>query len=135
MNILVSSIQLPWPLDSGGKVALYSSLECLRNDHRFTFVSPVWDEKGLNDAAEFQSLFPEIKVRGVYCGPVKATPQPKDDFLLRSVRWSARQYRRWRYARNPAPVQENEKPEIPYYPFAPLPEPFVDAVASELFAG
>lgn len=135
MNILVASIQLPWPLDSGGKVALYSSLECLRNDHCFTFVSPVWDEKGLNDAAEFQSLFPEIKVRGVYCGPAKATPQPKDDALLRSFRWSARQYRKWRYPRNPAPVQEKEQPEIPYYPFTPLPKAFVDAVASELRCG
>jgi polysaccharide biosynthesis protein PslH len=135
MNILVASIQLPWPLDSGGKVALYSSLACLRNDHRFTLVSPVWDAKGLNDAAEFQALFPEIRVHGAYCGPTKATTQPKDDILLRSFRWGARQYRRWRYAHNPVPVQEKEEAQIPGYPFAPLPEAFVNAVASELGRG
>ena len=132
MNILVASILLPWPLDSGGKVALYSSLSCLRNDHRFTLVCPVWDEKGLGDAAALQTHLPEIKVRGVYCGPTRAMIPPKDDFLLHSFKWGARQYRKLRFARPLDTPEEKEEPEIPYYPFAPLPEAFLDAVAAEL---
>jgi glycosyltransferase involved in cell wall biosynthesis len=132
MNILVASIQLPWPPDSGGKVALYSSLSCLRNDHRFTLVCPVWDEKGLSDAAALQAHFPEIKVRGVYCGPAQAMIPPKDDILLRSFRWGARQYRKWRFAHPVNTAGAKEVSEIPYYPFAPLPEAFLDAVAEEL---
>src|ERR1700722_38524 len=106
MNILVASIQLPWPLDSGGKVALYTSFACLRNDHRFTLVCPVWDEKELNDAIEFQAHFPEMKVRAVYCGPPKA-PQTQDDLLLRSFRRAARAYRRWRSTPDAPAVIDN----------------------------
>jgi glycosyltransferase involved in cell wall biosynthesis len=133
MKILVASIQLPWPLDSGGKVALYTSFACLRNDHRFILVCPVWDEQGLNDAIEFQAHFPEMKVRVAYCGPPKA-PQAQDDLLLRSFRRAARTYRRWKSTPNPPAVIDNQ-PKMPSYPFGLLPTAFVDAVADELSQG
>jgi glycosyltransferase involved in cell wall biosynthesis len=127
MKILVACIPLPWPLDAGGKVAVYSSLACLRKDHCFTLVSPVFSEQGLADAAALQAALPEIKVRAVHCGPAA---RPKDDILIRSARWGARQYRRWRNAPPLAAVPRD--PQIPYYPFAPLPEPYLNAVAEEL---
>jgi polysaccharide biosynthesis protein PslH len=134
MNILIASIQLPWPLDSGGRVALYSSLACLSNDHCFTLVCPVWTEKALSDAVELQARFPRMKIRAVYCGPPKAPPPRQDDFLLRSVRGVAKRYRGWRQEPAPAAVQVKES-QVPYYPFAPLPEAFVEAVANEVARG
>jgi glycosyltransferase involved in cell wall biosynthesis len=133
MNILVASPYLPWPLDAGGKVAQYSTLACLSNDHRFTLVCPVYNEKGLSDAAELQTHLPGVKVRAVYCG---SSPQPnraKADLLTRSLKWGARRYRRLR-DRSPI-VAAEQKERLPAYPFGPLPEPFVAALAAELTNG
>jgi len=135
MNILVASVQLPWPLDSGGKVAVYSSLACLRNDHHFTLVYPVWDESGISDAVALQERLPEIKVRRVYCGPTDGLVTPKDDFLMRTAKWGARQYRRLRTKQTRGVAAEQKEEQIPVYPFVPLPEAFVDAVADELSHG
>jgi polysaccharide biosynthesis protein PslH len=131
MNILVASVQLPWPLDSGGKLALYASFACLRNDHRFTLVVPALTEKELSDAVDFQAHFPEMRVRAVYCGPAKS---PKEDLLVRSVRSAGRRYRRWRQVTAQV-VAEEKGPPIPSYPFALLPKSYVDAVASEIIPG
>jgi glycosyltransferase involved in cell wall biosynthesis len=43
-------------------------------------------------------------------------------------------YRKWRSAPNPVVIEEKD-PQVPYYPFAPLPEEFVDAVVRELPRG
>lgn len=134
MNILVASPYLPWPLDAGGKVAQYSSLECLRTDHHFTLVCPVHTEKGLRDAAELQKHLPEIKVRAVYCGSMERLGPPKEDILFRSLRWGARQYRRLKYVAPSAAVEQKDRP-VPAYPFGPLPSSYVDAVAAELAQG
>jgi len=134
MKIVVVSPYLPWPLDAGGKVAQYASLACLRTDHRFALVCPVYSEKRMSDAAALQIHFPEIKVRAVYCGSSAQRSHSKTDLLTRSLRWGARQYRRLRYAAPPDAGQQKERP-VPAYPFGPLPEPFLVAVADELAQG
>ncbi len=134
VNILVASPYLPWPLDAGGKVAQYSALACLRTDHRFTLVCPVYTEKGLSDAAELQIHLPEIKVRAVRCGSLERLSPPREDILLRSLRWGARQYRRLRSTTPRVASDEKERPVLAY-PFGPLPEAYVAAVADELAQG
>jgi glycosyltransferase involved in cell wall biosynthesis len=134
MNILVASIYLPWPLDAGGKLALYGSFACLRNDHSFTLICPIWNEKEANDAIEFQARFPEIRVRAINCTSANAFDHTRDDLLLRFFRWGARQYRRRSRATAPA-LTEEKAPQLPSYPFTLLPEAFVDAVTSEMVRG
>ena len=139
MNILVASIQLPWPLDSGGKVALYASLSSLRNDHRFTVISPIWDEKGMSDAAELQSHFPEIKIHGIYCGyekpVIQPVIQPKENILSRALSWGGRQFSTRIDVPEPVVVAEEKGPSFPYYPFSPLPEKYLSALSIELSRG
>jgi polysaccharide biosynthesis protein PslH len=134
MNILVASIQLPWPLESGGKLALYASFACLGNDHHFTLVCPVFTEKEVRDAIEFQAHCPEMRVRAIYCGPEKSPDQSKDDLLIRAVRWAGRRYRQWRQGTRQV-VAEEKGPPLPSYPFALMPKAFIDALASEIVPG
>jgi len=144
MNILLASIQLPWPLDSGGRVAVYSSLSCLCKDHRFTLVCPVWEQEDLSDAEALQARLPEIKVRAVYCRPLEPTDSTKDehkvegDVMGRSLSWIAWRYWSWRFPPPeviPKPKEPPPPPEVPYYPFAPQPEPFIEALVDELSQG
>jgi glycosyltransferase involved in cell wall biosynthesis len=134
MNILVASPYLPWPLNAGGRVAQYSSLACLCTDHRFTLVCPVYTEEGLSDAAALQETLPGIKVRAVYCGSLERLSPPGEDILLRSLKWGARQYRKWRSTAPPGTAAQKERP-VPAYPFSPLPEAYVAALADELKLG
>lgn len=134
MKILVASPYLPWPLDAGGKVALFSSLACLKSDHRFTLVCPVYSEEGLTAAASLQAELPDITVRAVYCGPPQRETQRKENILLRSLRCGVRRYR----GLQSPPTQvshQGEEQVLAYYPFGPLPEPYVDALAAELHQG
>ena len=133
MKILVASPYLPWPLDAGGKVAVYSSLACLCGDHQFTLLCPVYTDQGLADAAALQKQRPEIKVRAIYCGAPRRSAPRDSDILVRSLRWGARQYRR---LKSPPPQPRIEPAvEAPAYPFGPLPAKFVDALADELKQG
>ncbi len=134
MNILVASPYLPWPLNAGGKVALYSTLSCLRGDHRFTLLCPVYNEQGVADAVALQAQLPEIKVRAVYCGPSDRMNRSKDDLLLRSLRWGGQQYRRLIHPAAQGAADEQDK-EVPAYPFGPLPQTYLNALAAELSQG
>lgn len=117
-----------------GRLALYAAFECLRKDHCFTLICPVWNEKEANDALEFQAHFPELRVRAINCGSANASVHTKDDFLLRFFRWAARQYRQRSQAAAAGPTQE-QAPPLPSYPFTLLPAAFVDAVSSEIGRG
>lgn len=134
MNILVASIQLPWPLDSGGKVALYSCLECLRHDHHFTLVCPVRTRSGLRDAVVLQAQLPEITVRAVDCRWPDELDKANDDLVMRKLRSATIRYSNWKNKRNRNAAAQAEE-QIYIYPFEPLPEAFIDAVAEELSRG
>ena len=91
-------------------------------------------EEGLSDAAALQENLPEIKVRAVYCGSLERFSPPGEDILLRSLKWGARQYRKWRSTAPPGTAAQKERP-VPAYPFSPLPEAYVAALANELKLG
>ncbi len=128
MRILVASPYLPWPLWSGGNAAQFSTLHCLAQDHDFTLVCPVYAQAQRGCAEQLQRQLPTVRVRAVFCG---ASPQP---LPVRAVRRGLRVARR---LLRPLVHQGPDTPEqrLPWYPFQPLPEPFVAALQEELDRG
>jgi glycosyltransferase involved in cell wall biosynthesis len=123
MRIIVVSPSLPWPLDSGGNAAQYTSLKCLAADHEFVLISPVYGAGGARAAQALGEMLPEVTIRGVFCG--------LEGTLLR--RAAARFGRRFldgsRFRRT------NQALQPLFNPFSPLPRPFVETVSGEIRKG
>jgi glycosyltransferase involved in cell wall biosynthesis len=123
MRILVSSQFLPWPQDSGGSAAQFSTLKCLESDHEFTLVCPLYSARHEDYAHELAQQLPNVKVRGVHCGG----PSPGSivsRFLLRVLGLARRKLE------PPRPASQ-----WPSYPFHPLPPPLIDILQEELGRG
>ena len=63
MNIVILTIILPYPLDSGGAQAQYNMIDCLRHKHNITLVFP---ENGMNSMGAMNELkrrWPEVDFR------------------------------------------------------------------------
>lgn len=63
MNIVILTIILPYPLDSGGAQAQYNMIDSLRHEHNITVVFP---ENGMNSMgamAELKRRWPEVDFR------------------------------------------------------------------------
>lgn len=63
MNIVILTIILPYPLDSGGAQAQYNMIDCLRHRHNITLVFP---ENGMNSMGAMEELkrrWPEVDFR------------------------------------------------------------------------
>jgi glycosyltransferase involved in cell wall biosynthesis len=121
MRILVVTSYLPWPLNSGGNAAQFSTLKCLAEDHEFTVVCPVHDRRQMAGVAELSVRLPKVKWRGVYCGDGPLDPSPPFRILRRLVR----EGQKWLRPR----ASESRLPE---YPFHPVPEPLPAAIQEEL---
>jgi glycosyltransferase involved in cell wall biosynthesis len=134
MKILVAIPWLPWPLDSGGNVAVFNSLACLQRDHEFTLVCPVYGEDGVQGAAALQAHLPEVRVRGVDCGSVAHVKRPGRRLIIRTLRRAARFCPKLISAK-PLSVTAEPGEDVPEYPFDPLPARFVSAVLAELQTG
>lgn len=61
MNIVIASILLPYPLNSGGAQAQYNMIEQLRGKHRITFLFPVNAQNRISAMHELQAKWPEVK--------------------------------------------------------------------------
>ena len=123
MRILVASQFLPWPLDSGGNAALFSTLKCLELDHEFTLVCPVYSARHEGHARELAEQLPNVRVRWVRCGD----PSPGSmvsRLLLRGLEWARRKLA------PPRPASQ-----WPSYPFHPLPAPLIEVLQEELDRG
>jgi glycosyltransferase involved in cell wall biosynthesis len=120
MRILIASPYLPWPLNSGGNAAQFSTLKCLENDHEFTLLCPIYSEAGAGRAGELQVQLPRVKVRAVFCGRRAAKSDGLIERVLERLRFGA------------PSVSQPAKTETPYYPFNPLPEEFIAALKEEL---
>ena len=86
MRILIASPYLPWPINTGGNSAVFSTLKCLEDDHQFTLVCPVYDEDGEADATALQSQLPRVNLRAVFCGQA---PRGKQKLSRRAAKWVA----------------------------------------------
>lgn len=128
MRILIASPSLPWPLDQGSNSAQFSTLKCLAEDHQFTLVCPIFDERGVGDARELQTQLPLVEIRAVPRWANQPMLHPKANVMLRAARGCVRLGRR--LINPPAP-----QPEMPYYPFNPLPESFLKVLDDELSKG
>lgn len=123
MRILIATPYLPWPLNTGGNAAQYSTLESLREDHEFTLVAPFYRTEQASFVRELAAKLPNVRVRGVFCGG------PTESGIDKTVRWAKRTARR--VLRRPLLLGDG----LPYYPFNPLPAPFIHAVHEELQRG
>lgn len=61
MNIVIASILLPYPLNSGGAQAQYNMIEQLRGKHRITFLFPVNAQNRISAMHELQTKWPEVR--------------------------------------------------------------------------
>ncbi len=134
MRILVAIPWLPWPLDSGGNVAVFNSLACLEREHEFTLVCPVYGEDGVEGAARLQAHLPQVRVRGVDCGSVAHLRRPGRQLISRTLGRAARLCSRLISAK-PLGMAAEAGEDVPEYPFGPLPARFVSAVLAELQTG
>lgn len=131
MRILVASSFLPWPLNSGGNAAQFSTFKCLAQDHQFTLVCPVYDEMGMAHARELQEQLPQVTVRAVFCGLL---PPPKPKPLVQVARAVVHVGRQW--LNPPVPSFTNPDQSLkPTYAFDPLPAPFIAALEEVLAQG
>lgn len=60
MNIVIISILLPFPLNSGGAQAQYSMIDRLRKKHRITFIFPENGQNRKGAMYELQKRWPEV---------------------------------------------------------------------------
>jgi polysaccharide biosynthesis protein PslH len=131
MHVLIATPYLPWPLNAGGKVAQFSTLECLSKDHTFTIVCPVHSKDEAEGIQEIESRIPNVRVKAV---PFYKDRSPTNysrmrDFLRNGVN-SIRQV-----------LDSGNNPNIealtqyPYYPFSPLSSNFIQALTEEFEAG
>jgi len=120
MRILIASHCLPWPLDTGGNAAQYSTLQCLSGDHEFTLVCPIHSKKQETYARKLAERLPNVKVRAVFCG------LPTERRSVRLIKGAMRTAREW--LKGPYSFSD----DTPYYPFSPIAAALVDALAEEL---
>jgi glycosyltransferase involved in cell wall biosynthesis len=133
MKILIASPYLPWPLLGGGLAAQFSTLQCLAEDHQFSFVCPVYSEAEVVHARELAVQLPRVKVNAVFCGPPPPVPSSMP-WLVKALRPVVRAGRRcFQPSQAPAP-SPGSGAELSY-PFSPLPKPFLEALSLELAAG
>jgi glycosyltransferase involved in cell wall biosynthesis len=128
MRILIASPYLPWPIDSGGRAAVFSTLKCLEGDHQFTLVCPVYDEAGEANAASLRSQLPQVNLRTVFCGT------RKESFYLRAAKWVVQRGRRLLRPRSSLSGGGAKRRE-PFYPFDSLPEEIILALQEEISKG
>lgn len=60
MNIVIISVLLPYPLDSGGAQAQFNIIDKLRAKHNITFVFPENSLNKINAMQELQKLWPNV---------------------------------------------------------------------------
>ncbi len=63
MNIVIITIILPYPLNSGGAQAQYNMIDSLRHKHNITLVFPENGMNSLSAMAELQHRWPEVNFR------------------------------------------------------------------------
>lgn len=63
MNIVIVSILLPYPLNSGGAQAQFNLIDKLRTKHHITFVFPENGQNSISAMGKLQELWPEVTFR------------------------------------------------------------------------
>ena len=135
MRILIASPYLPWPLNSGGNAAQFSTLKCLEEDHEFTLVCPIYDEAGVASAKELQVRLPRVRVRAVACGSPPVQPMPNPGWLVRVARKAVHVGRKLLNPPVSSPSPEPAQAAALHYPFDPLPEKLISALEEEMAGG
>lgn len=131
MRILIASPYLPWPSSTGGNAAQFSALKCLQEDHQFTLVCPIYDRAHEACARDLQASLPKVHVRAIYCGSESAARFGRPNMVVRLARRLVRGGRRLLLPPAPAPATAAGA-SVPYYPFGPLPDRYIEALQEEL---
>ena len=63
MNIVIVSILLPYPLNSGGAQAQYNIIDELRKKHNITFIFPENGQNKMSAMKQLQELWPEVSFK------------------------------------------------------------------------
>jgi polysaccharide biosynthesis protein PslH len=99
VRILIITPYLPWPIDSGGNAAQFSTLAALQGHHLFDIVCPIKHAGLLGKVEELQRQLPHVRVRAAVLGPTppssKLRQRISEDFdkLESRFGWPARAFR------------------------------------------
>lgn len=126
MRILVITPNLPWPLNSGGTAAQFSTLKCLAEDHDFVVAAPLHEPRQVEHLSQLEAALPNVRFVGV---PVWWQPEgpPRNPFF--------RLARGLRHLVPERPARQAPAASSLYYPFNPQPISFLKAVVAELKKG
>ena len=124
MKILIVTPFLPWPLDSGGNVAQYSTLKCLAADHEFKLVAPIYGNQP-DYSKVLEAEFPGVQIRLVRC----SERTERNYGAVGLVRFGMRLFDRC------SQWLGLQKSEAPFDPIQLIPEPFVKALEEEIRSG
>lgn len=130
MRILIVTPYLPWPLDEGGRVAQFATLESLASDHQFTVLAQIYSEAQRDHARELARRLPNVRVREVLRD--EATPISEKAVATRMLETLVTTGRKWT---QPSRGKAAPRATHPWYPFRPLPHKLIDAVHDELQRG
>lgn len=62
MRLLIVTPFLPWPLNTGGNAAQYSTLEAISRDHEVTLICSIYGETGARLAEELRCRLPALRL-------------------------------------------------------------------------
>jgi glycosyltransferase involved in cell wall biosynthesis len=127
MRILIITHYLPWPLNSGGNTAQFSTLKCLANDHDYVVICALYEPGQLAHLPQLQAALPEVKFIGVPIWEDKIGATDKNP-LLRFARKSLQQLRQWF-------VGDEKNAHALYNPFQPVSASLLNVVSKELAKG
>jgi len=127
VRILLITPYLPWPLNSGGNVGLFSTLKSLMADHEFAVVSLLQSPKQKADLEPLRQALP-----GVRFIPVETWARNSRRLFNHSAYLAARNF--YRAARELL-LQPGEAAPLPYYPFDLLPAKLIQTINEELKKG
>jgi glycosyltransferase involved in cell wall biosynthesis len=71
MEILVITMYIPYPLDTGGALAQFSFIDYLRKIHSFTLIVFAYNEKDIFNIEALEKLWPDVSIQAAIPYPFK----------------------------------------------------------------
>ena len=131
IKILIATPYVPWPPSEGGRISQFRTLEALRGACEFTLVIPIHKEEDESHAMELVLRLPHVRVVPVRCYYKAPPPGPRQ-----RVKRILRNIVRILFPPLKKKTESASSPEPAlYFPFAPLPKAFLEALDREISNG
>jgi len=128
IKILIATPYVPWPPSEGGRISQFRTMEALRGECEFTLVIPIHKEEEERHAMDLGKRLPHVRVVPVRCYYIAPPPGPRQRIkrILRNIV-------RILFPPLKKKTKSAATPETAlYFPFAPLPKAFLEALDREI---